>query len=200
MGQHSEAVERVVAEANVQIPDKITSGHGLDQAEGASVSKHAFLPSVHMGAFEIMHLDPYGGQDDDGGLDEGDGMDMPVEFGALVELGVGFGEEEIGDEGRNIEKTKVVEESGRDDLMGMGWQRLEVELCGDGLRRRLQPRRVAQREGIEHGGGERGGERKEGRRVVVVGVEGEMENGAVTAENGQVRRLRSIPPYTRPEN
>ena len=105
-------------DAYPQVPQEITSRKTLNHPSRASVPPNPLLPS-HPLPLLISEHDPQRSYGDEDGLEQRDDMDIPVEFGSRVELGVGSGEETSRDVWREVRVDQRVGERREEELVDM---------------------------------------------------------------------------------
>ena len=82
-------------------------------------------------------------------------MHVPVHAGAGVELGVGRGEEEVGEPGRDVGLDEGIAEGGEYHFVDVEWEGGQAGVGGEGFGERDEERGWAKGEWVEHfGGGE----------------------------------------------
>ena len=112
------------------------------------------LNAIHLIQFRVCPHDPQGQGADEGALDKGHNVDIPVEAGAGVEGRVYAGEEEARDGGRDDAVGDVVQDKGKGHLVEVQGECFEREVFGDGLDVLDQALGPREGEWIVHGGGE----------------------------------------------
>lgn len=93
MEQHADAEHAEVHRADDEIIDEVSHGHGSHQSAATCISVDA-LAGGHGLAFLVGEHDPQGQDADGDALDQRDNVDVPVELGALIEMGIVAGEED----------------------------------------------------------------------------------------------------------
>jgi hypothetical protein len=108
MSQCSQAKNVEMKTRNDQIPNKVTSGQGLNKAGGARVAPDALLP-VHALTLLVPKHDPQGEAVDEDALNHGDDVGVPVEPALTWELRIVLLCDKPGQDGRNGPKDDRVE-------------------------------------------------------------------------------------------
>lgn len=125
MQQHAHTEDAEISRGDHQVPEEIAGGQTLQEAAGTIIAPYAAGP-IHVGTLLVVEYEVQGEGVDDERLGERDNMDVPVQTGALVKLGIDGREETSRDPGGDGGEEELVEGKGEDylvDVEGEGGKR-----------------------------------------------------------------------------
>lgn len=147
--QCSEAVHAVVKSRDYQIPKEVSASKCLDQAGSTSVSPNTFLP-VHLLPFLVVGHFIEGHGADEHRLNEGDYMNVPVEFRASRVMRVAIREQLRRQPWRDDSLDEGVEGRGEDDFVDVIWQRVQSQALACGSYKGHKPVGTLEGEDVLH--------------------------------------------------
>ena len=105
-----------IHDTDPQVPQKVSRGETLNHAPSPRIAPHPFLPA-HARPLLVHSHDPERHGVDEHALEEGDDVDIPVEFRAGGEGRVDGGEEAGGEEGGEVGVDEAVGYRGEEELV-----------------------------------------------------------------------------------
>lgn len=132
MGQHPETEDVDVSSGDEEVPEEIACGKSLYHARAARVAPETLSP-IHLPPLLVDVDYPQGQGADDGALDEGDDVDVPVQLPGLGQSAVLGWIEARRQHGRDDAAHELVEDGYYDHFMDVQRQRRQVEIVGPWL-------------------------------------------------------------------
>ena len=136
-----------IRRAHLHVPDEVPGPEGLHHAPQAGVPPHPLLPRL-VRPLPIRAEHVQRGRGHERRVDEGCGVQVPLQLGAGREVGVGGGQQVGGDEGREEGVEGGEEEVAEEDFVDVEGESVQVEEVGYGLDGIAEGGR--NRDGVEH--------------------------------------------------